>query len=98
MDVLSDAVEQAARVIQQACDAGTVYDDAGEPLSAADTIARALADAGLLAPAPLRQEWEAVIGDNATVVCDSLDEAQGYGGHIYRRLVPDWQPAEETAP
>ena len=51
------AIEQAARVIQQARDAGAVYDDAGEPLSAAETIARALADASLLAPAPLHEEW-----------------------------------------
>lgn len=58
-------------------------------------IAEDLADAGLLAPAPLREEWEAVIGDSATVVCDSLDEAQGYGGHIYRRHVTEWLSAEE---
>lgn len=52
---MEHTIEQAAQVIQQARDAGAVYDDAGEPLSAAETIARALDDAGLLAPAPLRE-------------------------------------------
>ena len=55
MTGMEHAIEKAARVIQQARDAGIVYDDAGEPLSAAETIARALADAGLIAPVPLTE-------------------------------------------
>ena len=63
MTGMEHTIEKAARVIQQARDAGAVYDDAGEPLSAAETIARALHADGLLAPAPLREEWGSEMHD-----------------------------------
>ena len=103
------AIEQAARVIQQARDAGAVYDDAGEPLSASETIVRALHDAGLLAPAPLRQEWGSEVRDARpdrdpyVLYARDRDNAQWQiehnpewaTGRIVRRYRTAWLPAEE---
>ena len=50
-------IRKAASVVQHALDGATVYDDAGEPMSAAETVARALDSAGLLAH-ELAQRWE----------------------------------------
>ena len=108
---MTDAIEQAARAIQQARDAGTVYDDAGEPLSAAETIARALHADGLLAPAPLREEWGSEMhnarpeSSSHVLYARDLDNARWQidhnpewaTGRIVRRFVTDWLPADEEA-
>lgn len=95
MTGMEHATEKAARVIQQARDAGPVYDDAGEPLPAAETIARALADAGLLAPAPLREEWAAIDDDGTALMrygADSHSPHREYGtSRTYSRWASDWK-------
>ena len=111
MTGMEHAIEKAARVIQQARDAGAVYDDAGEPLSAAETIARALHADGLLAPAPLREEWGSEMrnarpeSSSHVLYARDRDNAQWQidhnpewaTGRIVRRFVTDWLPADEEA-
>lgn len=68
-----------------------------------DRIARALAEEGLLAPAPLREEWatydpdDTVMWGRAHFRADSEDEARrkahGFGYVVHRRYVTEWEEA-----
>lgn len=73
-------------------------------------IAEDLAEAGLLAPAPLREEWavEGTLDSGDDWIADvefatrlgaedfleSNEWARRDGGHISRRYVSDWMPAD----
>ena len=110
-DRLDETAERAARVI------GSVmsrWDMDGRPDvdGGIDTlIARALAEAGLLAPAPLREEWGSEVRDARpdrdpyVLYARDLDNAQWQiehnpewaTGRIMHRYRTDWQPTEEGA-
>ena len=104
-DRLDETAERAARVI------GSVmsrWDMDGRPDvdGGIDTlIARALAEAGLLAPAPLREEWGSEVRDARpdrdpyVLYARDRDNAQWQiehnpewaTGRIVRRFVTDWE-------
>ena len=96
-DRLDETTEQAARVI------GSVmsrWDMDGRPDvdGGIDTlIARALADAGLLAPAPLREEWGVPGGDGTTVWNHYLNREEARIGAgddpVVHRWVTEWEEA-----
>ena len=103
-DRLDETTERAARMI------GSVmsrWDMDGRPDVAGgiDTfIARALAEAGLLAPAPLRamyaegakppgREWEQLWGVAFNTADEVRERLDGEPGTIIRRYVTDWEEA-----
>ena len=91
MTGMERTIEQAAQVIAEA------YRKGGDIWG--DDLARALADAGLLAPAPLREEW-AAIGDDGHVLmrygADSHSPHREYGTSLtYSRWASDWKPWED---
>lgn len=101
MTGMEDAIEHAARIMQaERDDPRHRYDEAGEPRGATEQLARALASAGLLAPAPLREEWGSVSPASGGVQRESSrDRAMDrtpHGGRIARRLVSDWSLADRT--
>ena len=84
---MEHAIEQAARVIaEKAC----------APDSDCQDAAHALASAGLLAPAPLREEWAAIDDDGDVRMrygADSHSPHREFGtSWTYSRLVSDWKP------
>ena len=91
-DYMEHAIEQAAETIWKTsrADEGTIS------ATGAKIIARALAEAGLLAPAPLREEWAAAWeGHGATRIGfaqESPEDIEGVppGGWVVRRHVSDW--------
>ena len=94
-----DQIEQAVRVIDDILSADPqvareMFGD--EP----DKIARALAEAGLLAPAPLTEEWAARYVNGGGTVCQTRDEATAAMArmvHDSHRLRVDQPPAPEVA-
>ena len=107
MTGMERAIEQAAEVLnfEGAC-CGDCGREPGDPLSECAVCellltgyARVLADAGLLAPAPLREEW-AAIGDDGHVLmrygADSHSPHREYGTSLtYSRWASDWKPWED---
>lgn len=95
MTGMEHAIEQAARAIHAGhccpCDLRGCYEPDAEDYNAA----RALASAGLLAPAPLTEEW-AAIDDNGDVRmrygADSHSPHREFGtSWTYSRWVTDWK-------
>ena len=84
------------------------WDEAGEPYGASEQYARALAAAGLLAPAPLREEWaigkesnnliERWGGERIRSLEDAYDmvEARQRAEQVFLRLVSDWLPVDRA--
>ena len=104
---MSDAIEQVAQVLNDegAC-CGDCGREPGAPLSECPACerfltgyARALADAGLLAPAPLREEWGIQWDDGVWEYYRSRAEAEveaGDEGALVHRYVSDWMPVNPT--
>lgn len=106
-----ETIRKVASVAQHALDGGTVYDDAGEPMSAAETVARALAKAGLLAPSPLTEEWGSELRgarpESSSHVLRARDRdnarwqiehsPEWATGRTVRRYVTDWVESGENA-
>ena len=99
-DRLDETTERAARVIGPVM---SRWDMDGRPDvdGGIDTLlARTLADAGLLAPAPLREEW-GIRWDDHDIWGDmyrNRAEAEAGAGDEdtpVRRYVTDWEPADE---
>lgn len=95
MTGMEHAIERAARTVHAGhccpCDSRGCDD----PDPADYNAARALAGAGLLAPAPLREEW-AAIDDDGTVLmhygADSHSPHREYGtSRTYSRWASDWK-------
>lgn len=85
---MTDAIEQAARIIH-----GCTGDEDGAPVAA-----RALADEGLLAPAPLRQEWSTADDEIDAHTCCGYEDravieahAARCGYQIVHRWVTEWE-------
>lgn len=84
MTGMENAIEKAAQVLNdEGAHCGDCGREPGEPLSGCPDCerfivgyARALADAGLLAPAPLRDEWAASYTNGGGTVCRTRDEAE----------------------
>ena len=92
-------IRKVASVVQHTLDGATVYDDAGEPMSAAETVARALDSAGLLAP-DMREEWAARYVNGGSAICRTRDEAEAELDRMTRdshRHRVDEPPAPEIA-
>lgn len=101
---MGHAIEQAAEVIAEA------YRKGGDIWG--DDLARALAEAGLLAPAPMGEEWtvmgEFESGDGWVIDVEFATRlgaedflarnewASDDGGYVARRLTTDWMPADEA--
>jgi hypothetical protein len=67
-----------------------------------DDLARALDDAGLLAPTPMREEWgvDCYLGFEPEAYLDrrNAEKHLAYeGGSLLRRYVSIWEPADEGA-
>ena len=96
---MEHAIEKAARVIYMAMHRDT--DPYSVPLErAAEKAARALAEAGLLAPAPLTEEWAARYVNGGGAICRTRDEAESALDRMTRdshRLRIDEPPAPEIA-
>ena len=106
-DRLDETTEQAARMIGSVMSRWDM-DGRNDVAGGIDTlIARALAEAGLLAPAPLREEWgaemEHPIPDSppSTIKARDLENARWQiehnpkvaTGRIMHRYVSDWEEA-----
>ena len=91
MTGMERTIEQAAQVIAEA------YRKGGDIWG--DDLARALADAGLLAPAPLREEWGIQWDDGVWEYYRSRAETEvgaGDEGTPVHRYVSDWMPVDPT--
>ena len=113
MTGMEHAIEQVARVliahpsipnhkdaIRDICPSCPDADVAGpnSPSHAAHQ-ARALADAGLLAPAPLREEWGLLHPSGNTDMRRDRAHAEsgvGNGWAVARRYVSDWLPVDRA--
>lgn len=91
-------IERAARTIHAGhccpCDSG----GCDEPDPADYNAARALAEAGLLAPSPLREEWgvDCYLGFEPEAYLErrNAEKHLAYeGGNLLRRYVTDWEEA-----
>ena len=107
MTGMEHAIEQAAGVMDKN------FNPDRYPIMAAmfRDYARALADASLLAPAPLHEEWGSEMrnarpeSSSHVLRARDLDNAQWQiehnpewaTGRIVRRFVTDWLPADEEA-
>ena len=96
MTGMEHAIEQAVEVLD-AVDRNHDL-DSGD-LASSEEYARALADAGLLAPAPLREEWAAIDDDGHVLMrygADSHSPHREYGTSLtYSRWASDWKPWED---
>ena len=91
MTGMERTIEQAAQVIAEA------YRKGGDIWG--DDLARALADAGLLAPAPLREEWGIQWDDGVWEYYRNRAETEvgaGDEGTPVHRYVSDWLPVDPT--
>lgn len=96
MTGMEHAIEHAAKVMWEAPTA----DFGGVSERDAHFLARALADAGLLAPAPLREEWAAHYVNGGGAVCRTRHEAEAALDRMTRdshRHRVDEPPAPEIA-
>ena len=99
---MEDAIEKAARIIVREVGDRIERFPLVEPISmqAARQYARALAEAGLLAPAPLREEWAARYVNGGGAICRTRDEAEAELDRMTRdshRHRVDEPPAPEIA-
>lgn len=99
---MEHAIEQAARIIVREVGDRIERFPLVEPISmqAARQYARALAEAGLLAPAPLTEEWAARYVNGGGAICRTRDEAEAELDRMTRdshRLRVDEPPAPEIA-
>ena len=96
MTGMDHAIEQAIEVLD-AVDRNHDL-DSGD-LASSEEYARVLADAGLLAPAPLREEWAAIDDDGHVLMrygADSHSPHREYGTSLtYSRWASDWKPWED---
>ena len=94
MTGMEHAIEKAAQVIAEA------YRKGGDIWG--DDLARALAEAGLLAPAPLREEWGTRFGSSEYVHFGTGVEYPFFfrgdppKGVNVRRCVTDWTPVDRA--
>lgn len=111
MTGMEHTIEHAARVLnaEGAC-CGDCGREPGDPLSECPDCerfltgyARALASSGLLAPAPLREEWAVVRPDwHGELRYDRYDQRIGaerecwHEDQVVRRLVTEWEPADRA--
>lgn len=87
----SDRIEQVAQVAASAMDG---YSEGASHIEDYRIIARALAEEGLLAPAPLREEWSTTNEWGDEDYCcgfDARETVEGDGRPIVRRYVTDWE-------
>lgn len=97
MTGMKHTIEQAVEVLD-AVDRNHDL-DSGD-LASSEEYARALAEAGLLSPAPLREEWAAAWeGHGATrigLAQESPEDIEGIppGGWVVHRYVTAWEPQE----
>ena len=108
MDNMEHAIEQAAQVMWKRDNpdlhpawVDRSWEDAGESGERADyeLRARALAEAGLLAPAPLREEWatrfpNGYMRPGKDMPYDSWWKGDPPKGVNVRHYVSDWLPAD----
>ena len=106
MDNMDHAIEQAADILGAHPEAFNVTDYTDEQTTMitapVEDIARALASAGLLAPAPLREEWgkRSLGWRRRTHTRPSFNEHDarnvGWDETTVRRYATDWLPVDRT--
>lgn len=103
MDNMEHAIEQAADILGAHPEAFNVTDYTDEQTTMitapVEDIARVLADAGLLAPAALREEWGIRWDDGVWEYYRNRAETEvgaGDGGTPVRRYVSDWLPVDHA--
>lgn len=103
MTGMEHAIEQATEAIRhaRAFQAAAAFGvPEGAHRECAEYIARALADAGLLAPAPFHEEWASASDGDAWTCCGDRDEAEvrrcavRQGHEVVHRYATDWAPAD----
>lgn len=101
MTGVEHSIEQAAEAIDVAMRSWE-YRWLDDPDDAPAVIARALAEAGLLAPAPLREEWAVQWvrrgGEIRTYPCDDEADARDCADDetTVRRYLSDWLPVDRA--